>query len=245
MMISQPNIPYRSELLDCYRGAAVVLMIVFHFCWDLREFGYISYRLDDHFWILFRAIILFLFLTAIGWSAYISAISIKTNRQDKRQNFMRRQIQLLVFSGLISAVTYWSFPDKWIFFGILHFIFVANLLIYPIARFVRVCATISMALLILYYFTDWINFRLVRNYLTQHVGLPSRTLDIVYPLPWLACVFIGPLIGTRQWHKIKMPSWPIFARLAWFGRHALPIYLTHQLLLYSSVFLFTWLLQQF
>ena len=59
--------------LDFLRGSAVVLMVLFHFGYDLALFGYTSYRTTvDMEWITFRAVILSMFLLSVGMSAYLA-----------------------------------------------------------------------------------------------------------------------------------------------------------------------------
>ncbi|MBU2240237.1 MAG: DUF1624 domain-containing protein, partial [Gammaproteobacteria bacterium] len=48
----------RSAFLDVYRGTAVLLMMIFHFCWDLRNFGFMEFSIYDPFWVYFRSLIL-------------------------------------------------------------------------------------------------------------------------------------------------------------------------------------------
>lgn len=224
----------RNFILDIYRGAAVSLMIVFHFCWDLREFEYIDYKLSDTFWVLFRAVILFLFLTAIGWSAYLSQKK-STDKVYKVRSFFLRQRKLLIASIGISLATYLAFPNQWIYFGILHFIFIVNFIHYPFAAYPTVSAVIGVIIGALYYSTDLLFFPNVYEFMIESLGAPKNTLDIISPFPWVACVFIGPIFGKYTPHNVLIkPSYFVHI-LAWLGRHALSVYLLHQIILYSLV----------
>lgn len=234
------NRTHRSHFLDSYRGLAVVLMIAFHFCWDLREFGYLSYQLHSPFWVSFRAVIMTLFLSAVGWSAYLSyhkGFSIKP--------FVSRNGKLLICAACISLATYLVLPSKWIFFGILHFIFLASIVVTPCVRWPKLCLVLGLASLTLYFTTDWLNTQPLRHTLTELLHLPRYTVDIVYPFPWLSVVFIGPILGYWQVHKIALPNSKIVEILAWFGRHALSIYLVHQVILFGLVASVHWLLKNF
>ncbi|MFT2109662.1 heparan-alpha-glucosaminide N-acetyltransferase [Marinomonas sp. 2405UD68-3] len=224
----------RNSLLDTYRGAAVFLMIIFHFCWDLREFGYIDYKLNDTFWVLFRSVILFLFLTAIGWSAYLSQRTL-TNRQHKIRRFLLRQRKLLIASTAISLATYVFFPNQWIYFGILHFILIVNFIHYPFASYPIISAAIGALIGTLYYLTDLLLFPSIYGFITESLGAPKNTLDIIYPFPWVACVFIGPIFGKYIPNNALIASPYLIYIFAWLGRHALNVYLLHQIILYSLV----------
>lgn len=232
----------RHIFLDAYRGSAVLLMIIFHFCWDLREFNYISYNLFDPFWVNFRAVILFLFLTAVGWSTYISKIPppFQTSHFKK---FLVRQMKLLIAAASISLITYLAFPSQWIYFGILHFILLASFILYPFARYPRLNAIIGLAIGLIFFVTSWLQFPNIHHFLLNELGAPQYTLDIVYPFPWIACVFFGPIIG-KFLNKITVRNNSLVSILSWLGQHALIIYLLHQIILYSLISVATFLIKQ-
>jgi len=234
---NKPTATQRSSSLDLYRGLAVLLMIIFHLCWDLREFDYIEYSLRDPFWVDFRSIIISLFMSALGWSSYLSC------RNGYQWNaIFKRQFKLFLAAGGISLATYLSVPQNWIFFGILHFIFVASWLVLPVARKPWLSLLIGLAILAAYFSVDSIRQFSLHTYLTGEFGFPQRTLDIVNLLPWMGLVFLGPMIGHLQLHKIKVPNYLNSKMIAFLGRYALPVYLCHQLVLYTLVALVTQLI---
>ncbi|MGR0277588.1 heparan-alpha-glucosaminide N-acetyltransferase [Marinomonas dokdonensis] len=224
----------RSLLLDAYRGSAVLLMIVFHFCWDLRNFGFIEYHLFDPFWVHFRSLILTLFFTAIGWSAYVSHMA-PSKGLSRTKAFWHRDGKLLVCAIGISVATYLAAPQQWIYFGILHFIFLASILIRPFLNTPVVASFIGTGIIICYYYTPYLHFPNAFHTITQYIPLPSRTLDIVFPFPWIGVVLLGPLLGFVKLHQCTVPAHPIIRFMALLGRHALPIYLLHQLFLFALV----------
>ncbi|MBR7889011.1 DUF1624 domain-containing protein [Marinomonas sp. A79] len=230
-MQSAYNTQKRSAFLDVYRGSAVLLMMIFHFCWDLRDFDFLTFSIHDPFWVYFRKVILLLFLSAVGWSSYLAHISMK----QKKAPFWRRDAKLFCSAAGISLVTYLAVPDQWIYFGILHFIFIASLITRPFAGWPIVSALIGASIVFLYQLTHWLHFPNAFAMITQYISLPSRTLDIVFPFPWLGVVLIGPIIGHLRWHQWSLPNNLLTSILAYMGRHALPFYLLHQLVLYSLV----------
>lgn len=221
----------RSMTLDAYRGTAVLLMIIFHLCWDLRDFGYLSYSLNDLFWINFRGIIMTLFISAVGWSAYLSY-----KDGIKWRNLFIRQSKLLLCTAAISIGTYLAFPNNWVFFGILHFILLAGFIILPVVRRPWVSLLLGTALLALFFFNDSVNSFNFHHYLTTNFSLPTYTLDLVNISPWISVIFLGPILGYLNLHKLPLPQHVLVTVLAFLGRHALLVYLSHQLLLYTVVF---------
>ncbi len=229
----------RSDFLDAYRGLAVLLMMVFHFCWDLRHFGFLEYSIYDPFWLYFRSLILTLFLTAVGWSSYL------TFKKDNYWSFWKRDIKLFIAASAISLVTYLAAPDQWIYFGILHFIFIASLLARPFVKWPIASAMIGAIILLIYHTTHYLTFPNAFGTITSFLALPQRTLDIVFPFPWIGVVLLGPLFGYLNLHKCQTPKIIITRILALLGRYALPIYLVHQVFLFALVAGFKMVLLQF
>lgn len=219
----------RSAFLDVYRGSAVLLMIAFHFCWDLRNFGFMEYSIYDPFWVYFRSLIITLFLTAVGWSTYLALA------KDSNPSFWKRDIKLFISAAAISLATYLAVPNQWIYFGILHFIFVASLIIRPLARWPIASAFVGATIILIYHSTNWLYFPNAFSTITNYIALPQKTLDIVFPFPWIGVVLIGPLLGYLNWHRYSIPNNLLSQTLAFMGRYALPIYLTHQLALFCLV----------
>ncbi|WP_394178658.1 heparan-alpha-glucosaminide N-acetyltransferase [Marinomonas posidonica] len=246
MLTSAVTLPYvpaakkRSLFLDAYRGCAVALMIVFHFCWDLRNFDFLQFSIHDPFWVYFRSLILTLFLTAVGWSGYLT-------RQSQQPNtFWRRDLKLFIAAAAISLATYLAAPTQWIYFGILHFILLASLLTRPLLRWPILSALLGALILYTYHFTDWLLFPNAFDFIQQHFfALPTRTLDIVFPFPWIGVVLIGPLLGYLGWHTFSIGENIAVKILAFMGQYALPIYLLHQVILFSAVASFKMVLEWF
>jgi len=184
--------------------------------------------------VCFRAVILFLFLTAVGWSTYLSQQK-STDRRDNIRSFLLRQRKLLIASIGISLTTYMAFPNQWIYFGILHFIFLVSFIHFPFASYPTVSATIGVIIGFLYYATDLLLFPNAYDFIIESLGAPKNTLDIIYPFPWVACVFMGPIFGKYISHNALIKPLYSVRILAWLGRHALNVYLLHQIILYSLI----------
>lgn len=219
----------RSSFLDAYRGLAVLFMMVFHFCWDLGNFGFITFSQSAFFWTEFRHLIVSLFLTAVGWSAYLS------NRKTLHIILWRRDAKLLLAAMILSLSTYLALPQHWIYFGILHFIFIATFVVRPLSRNPILSALIGSAIIMVHHSTTWLNFPTLLPNIVHHLNLPHQTLDILFPIPWLGVVLIGPLFGHLNWHKIALPNNTSISILTFMGRFALPIYLAHQVILFALV----------
>ncbi|NGP17419.1 heparan-alpha-glucosaminide N-acetyltransferase [Devosia aurantiaca] len=127
--MSQTANPKRPRLLvvDIARGVAIIAMAIYHLSWDLSFYRFIPVDVGfDPGWVLFARTILsaFMFLVGVGlvlghgdgvrWSAFW-----------KRWGFV-------VGGALIITVSTWfTFPESFVYFGVLHAIAATSLLALP------------------------------------------------------------------------------------------------------------------
>lgn len=256
---SEPQAPRdRWDRLDVLRGLAMVWMTVFHFCFDL---SYLQlWRQDfyrDPFWTWQRSAIVSLFLLCAGL-AQAAAHSKQTNAS----RFYRRWLQVAGCALLVSAGSYLVFPNSYIYFGVLHGVAVMLLLL----RLLQGCSDrvlLSVAMLCLlapglYHFAasglPAPLIELLNAKPLSPLGLVTRkpaTEDFVPLLPWLGIVLLGFQVGRQQIAKpgawlpgyLASPAQNSVSRgLAWLGRHSLPYYMLHQLVLMGGLMLLVLLL---
>ncbi|WP_416687968.1 heparan-alpha-glucosaminide N-acetyltransferase [Candidatus Pseudothioglobus sp. Uisw_041] len=216
----------RDSALDLMRGIAIIMMIAFHFIYDLNSFGFSDIPLFTH-WagIAWRCLIVFLFLSAVGISLVIAH-----SKGIKFKKFLKRLLYLGIAALFVSAGTYVMFPDGWVYFGILHLIWFSTIIAISFVNLPKTSLLIAALILIGAIF-DQPNLSFISYLLEPY--LPFGSVDY-YPLfPWLSFVFIGIYLGHNPYYQ------KIFIfRLNWLeviGKHALIIYLTHQLVLFSVV----------
>ena len=216
----------RDSALDLMRGIAIIMMIAFHFIYDLNSFGFSDIPLFTH-WagIAWRCLIVFLFLSAVGISLVIAH-----GKGIKFKKFLKRLLYLGIAALFVSAGTYVMFPDGWVYFGILHLIWFSTIIAISFVNLPKAALLIAALILIGAIF-DQPNLSFISYLLEPY--LPFGSVDY-YPLfPWLSFVFIGIYLGHNPYYQ------KIFIfRLNWLeviGKHALIIYLTHQLVLFSVV----------
>lgn len=222
----------RNNTLDVMRFTAIVMMVVFHFIFDLRFFGYLNVDIPTGvFWREWRAMIVSLFLLAVGVSLVFSySQNVSLNK------FIRRILLLLGASVLVTAASFVSTPEHWVYFGVLHFIAFATL----ITVWFRQRPLLSLYAGILIQLTYWslpVPYNWPFNYLGD--ALPSYTNDLVSPLPWLALPLFGiwlahqPKFKADPMQRIELPK-----MMSWCSRNALLIYFVHQPVLFSFFYLF-------
>ena len=224
--------------LDVFRGWAIVLMIVFHFFYDLAYFGFVHFSVVyDPFWVYFRYVIVSIFLVSVGVS--LGIVHYRGIRWDK---VTRRALILGAAAIIVTIATRIQSPHAWVYFGILHLIFVASLVGLVFVRFPR-AAWIVAALVLWGSYTGWLLAWQHQLFLSVYhpLHLPRSTEDLARFFPWIAAVLIGiGAYGTGAYRPFfSLP--PLSSRnsfndtLAWLGRHALVVYLIHLPVLFGIV----------
>lgn len=227
----------RFDRLDALRGAAIVWMAVFHFCYDLDHFRIIEARFrTDPFWTLQRTAIVTLFLLCAG-----AAQAVANEQGQTWSRFWRRWAQVAGCAGLVSIGSAWMFPRSWISFGVLHGIAVMLILVRLAAPLRGWLWPLGLVALLL---PSLVQHPFFDTRATNWVGLITRkpvTEDYVPLLPWLGVMFWG--CAATQWLLARRRVWLSggIARplqpLALLGRWSLSFYMLHQPILIGAIML--------
>jgi uncharacterized membrane protein len=226
----------RVQAIDALRGAAIVAMIAYHFCFDLTVFGLYGadfYR--DPFWIGARGLIVTSFLLLVG-------ISLVLAHRDAvpAARFWRRWVEIAGAAALVTAGSYLVFPRSFIYFGILHGIALSLLLARPLVRYPTAALALGIAAIVV---GNTVALPFFDAPLASIVGLTTRkppTEDYVPLLPWCGVVLVGIAAGHALARTRFAPLAPLDRAprwLAWLGRHSLPVYLVHQPVLLGALWL--------
>ena len=230
----------RLDAVDLARGTAVVLMIAYHFCWNLLWLGLVDWPLLTHpLWLAARTLIVCLFLGLVGVSLVLATRSGLSPRP-----FARRLAVIVGAAGLITLATALAIPQSFIFFGILHHIAVASLLGLLFLRLPP--ALTALAALACIAAPAWLAAPLFDAPALQWLGLMTyapQSNDYVPIFPWFAAVLAG--IAFARIGLGERPGSPRLARwsvrwqaagpLLWLGRNSLIVYLLHQPLLIGAL----------
>ena len=215
--------------IDALRGIALVLMIVFHFIFDLNEFyGFpVHYNSGAYYYIGKVSAILFILISAV------SCIFSSSN--------LKRAVKFLGIALAITVGTHLYNPAFGIKFGILHFLGTC-ILLYPLFRDLNkyVLAILgTMIILVGRYFGE---MQVHNNYLFLF-NLTSNTWVSAdyYPLfPWLGMFLYGIALGKTVYHRKQslLKRFPGNKFFGYIGRHTLSVYLIHQplLLLFIGIY---------
>lgn len=214
--------------LDLLRGAAVILMVCFHFGYDLAFFGYTSYVTTvDMEWIIFRGLVLSMFLLAVGMSSYL-AYSDGINWK----KVWMRSLRLTVVALLISIGSYFVFPEEWIYFGVIHFIMIATLVSLAFLKRPNVSLILGVGIIVTYVL-GYFHLDPLLSYSVEHFHIPEYTVDVVSFTPWFGVVLIGIFLMHKKLFGLCIKESKAGRRVAFLGKHSLIIYLLHQPLLFA------------
>lgn len=232
--------------IDFLRGVAIIMMITFHFFYDLNYFGLHRINLSSGFWWIFARMIAATFILLVGVSLTISYSRVKKLKAKKifKKYFFRG---LKIFSyGLLVTLATWIFLKKgFIIFGILHFIGISIILAYPFLkfRFRNLLLGIIFILIGIYIGNFYLNsYWLIWLGLTPHY---FYTVDYFPIFPWFGVILIGLFLGNMLYpngkRRLKIPDFSKFSLtkpFCFLGRNALVIYFIHQPILIIFLYLF-------
>ena len=240
---------HRLDAIDALRGVAIVWMAVFHFCFDLKYFGYLANDINSNpFWTWQRTAIVSLFLFCAGLSQAVAL-----HQGQSWQRFWRRWLQVAACAALVSAGSWLMFPNTFIYFGVLHGIAVMLVIVRLSAGWgawlwLLGAAAIGLKLLARPVLEGGAATELFNSRWLNWLGFVSHkpfTEDYVPLLPWLALMWWG--LAAGQWllrrrpqllaAHIGSPGQP----LALLGRWSLSFYMLHQPALLGAVMAYRWL----
>ena len=233
--------------VDFIRGIALLMMITYHLIFDLYYFG--DYGIDANsgiWWVLGRSTAI-LFITIVGVSLSLSYSRVKDELSNYEVfvKYVKRGGFILSLGLLITIATYLFLKGEgYVRFGILHLIGLSVILSVPLLRYKYVNLLLGTVVMIIGYYLA--NFRFDLNWLLWLGFRPEgfHTVDYFPILPWFGLVllglFIGKLLYPGHTRMIKVPSVsgmkPV-KFISFIGRKTLLVYLIHQPILISILYL--------
>jgi uncharacterized membrane protein len=246
------NLNDRFWEIDFLRGLAIILMIAYHFIFDLSFFGIYPLNLSSGLlWYLPRVIAgIFIFL--VGISLYLSysraEISGKYSRdRDFFFKYLKRGIWIFSLGLIITLATWIFIREEFIIFGILHFIGLAIILEYPFLRYNHRYPYLNLVAGLLFitvgFYLNGLSFNFDWLLWLGFIPQNLNTVDYFPLLPWLGVVslgiFSGSIIYRNYNRKFQLPDLSAHLPIRIFtflGRHSLIIYFIHQPIFISVLY---------
>ena len=133
----------RLPSVDALRGLAIALMIAYHFCYDLSYFGFARFDFfNDPFWLHARTLILSTFLLTAG-----ASLALAQRSGHGRARFWRHVGLIAACALAVSAASFVAFPQRYIWFGVLHAIAASLVLARPLVLHPRAAFAVGVAMI--------------------------------------------------------------------------------------------------
>jgi uncharacterized membrane protein len=236
----QGQVRGRILALDLARTLALAAMAVFHFTFDLELFGFAApgtTMLPGWRWLAFLTAGSFLFLVGVS-------LSLAHGQGIRWRGYWRRLAMIVAAALAITAVTYVALPHAFIHFGILHCIALSSLLGLAVLRLpAALLVVLGAGVLGL---PQVLRFEALNAPWFWWTGLQASSapsVDYVPIFPWFGPVLLGIAAARVMdragiWDRLaRWPAPPFAHTLGWPGRHSLAVYLVHQPVLVSLVWI--------
>ncbi len=222
----------RFPVLDAWRSLAIVLMLLYHFLYDLALFGVITW--EQMFCTPLNVLQKFICCSFI----LLSGASARFSRSNLRRGL------LTVGAGVLVAIG-GAVGGQTIRFGILQLLGWSMILYHFIGRYLQKLPAVALALVSggLYFLTDWwtgsihVTSQWLYPFGLMHKGFFSA--DYFPLLPWFFLFVIGTVFGgwCLQHRDNRLLTAPLPDAVTFLGRHSLLVYLLHQPVLFGISFL--------
>ena len=221
--------------IDCARGVAILMMVVFHTVFDLGFFGMYPVDTATGFWRYFAYATASLFLGIVGVSLVVSHARAAANLSGLAlaTKFFIRGAGIFALGLLVTLGTWFYLHEGFVIFGILHLIGISVMLSPLFFRFGRWNIVIGLVCIAAGYGVSSLHGP---AFLLPLGIMPPAFTSVDYTpiFPWFGMVLMG--LGTgeflysggvRQFPLRPLPEF-VVTPLSFLGRHSLVIYLVHQ-----------------
>ena len=241
----------RLNWLDAFRGITIILMIIYHTCWDLVYiFGHDIPWFTGQKGYLLERIICCSFILISGYAIGLS------------HHAVRRGVIVFICGVAVTIVTLVFMPESVIYIGILTFLGSAMIITALLDKGLKHTPAVfgiilSLILFFLFYHVNsgslsffgfqvaTLSKNLYRNYFTAYLGFPFSgffSTDYFSILPWIFLYLTGYFIYQLTAGFAKKTAGPIhkWGVLSLLGRYSLEIYLAHQIVIYIVLSILNW-----
>jgi uncharacterized membrane protein len=223
--------------VDAIRGIAIVMMVIFHFFFDLDFLGIHEFNTQSGILLLIgrSAAILFIFLVGVSLTLSYSRMLHLHGTPNQFPHFLKRGAGVFAWGLVITIITATLLEKGTIYFGILHLLGISIILSYPFLKYRAETFATGIIILLLGLPVSEI---VIESPLLLWLGIMPYSfysLDYFPLLPWFGVVLLGIFTGNslytdyQRQFRICDCNENLFVRLlGYLGRRSLFIYLVHQ-----------------
>ena len=233
--------------MDAARGVAILMMVLYHFLYDLDTFGGYGIESTTGFWARFADLTAFSFVFLVGVSLAISYSRTKYKSPDQNSfgKYFARGLKIVGY-GMVLTLATWISGAGIIAFGILHLIGVSIILAYPFLGLRLPNLFLGLGIVAAGLYVQFLDPSSEAAWLLPFGVTPDNLFMPDYRplLPWFGVVLLGLYAGDvlygRGRRTFRMPSKEpaLFKPLGPLGRNSLLIYFVHQPILVGLLVLF-------
>jgi len=212
--------------IDSLRAVAIIMMVTFHVLFMLNDSGIYSVNVHSGFWWWFARVTAGTFIFVVGIS-----LTISYSKSPQIRRFLLRGLKVFVLGLGVTLVTWFTLGEKYVLFGILHFIGVAIILGYFFIRFRFLNLALGVACIVAGVLLHGLRFSFSGLLWLGFLPKGYSPADYFPLLPWLGIallgIFFGKLLypnGNRRFNIREFDN-PVTRPLCFLGKHSLIIYL--------------------
>jgi uncharacterized membrane protein len=214
----------RLEGIDQLRGFAVVLMVIYHICFNLVWYGLMNADLmGNPYWYYFPRVIVAIFMFCSGFGLFFAHHS-----QYQWKKWRAKTGRLALLSLAITLITYWWNAEATVYLGILHCLCLLSLLCLPLVKIPRQALALGILGLFLY------AGKFIPVFPKSGFFAP-KSFDFIPITPWIFWFLIGVGAGGLAFRSGPRARPELAGKwnsglkqgLIVLGRQSLPIYLVH------------------
>ena len=221
--------------IDAIRGLAILKILIFNWSFALFYLGIVFFEEG----LMFQGAAAAVFIFLAGLSLTISYSRVKHLKTEKiYKKYFSRGIKILSYGLLITIITYFTFPEATIIFGILHFIAFSVILGQFFLKYNKENLYLGIILILVGLYLQTINVDYPWLLWLGFIPKGFSTFDYFPILPWFGITLLGIYFGNslydggkRNFKIPKIENSFIVKVLSFLGRNSLFIYLAHQPLL--------------
>lgn len=227
----------RYDEIDILKGIAVICMIIFHFFYFPNQYGFKEIEYDTSSLKFIAKVAQIIFITCVG----INLVFAKKKNRDPNIH-LQRVMKIAFYAILMSLFTYHVFKEKYVKFGILHFVAFSSLVLFMFVDNVdtmKIITTVVFVIYLLNHFKPEL-FRSIPQPFAFIGGFYNDRYSAVdhFPImPWILLICLGTFIGNHLVNStIDTPSFVtnniVSNTLKNIGKRSLEIYAVHWAILY-------------
>ena len=234
----------RYDEIDILKGLAVIFMIIYHIFYFPNQYGFKEIEYNSVLLTSMARIAQVIFITCVGVNLVFSYKNSQKKKESDKTYFKKniyRFIKLGFLALFMTFFTFFVFGEAYIKFGILHFLALSSLLLFPFVNNLKVIHSILFLVISLYLLNQsnpefFLNVPPDIAFVTGFYS-KYRSVDHFPLLPWLSLICFGVIIGHKVYEK--KPSIPkkfkqtnVYNLLKKTGKYSLEIYMIHWLVIY-------------